>query len=238
MAKKSPKKDFSEKVFQTEKIGFDLTISPFPWTEKQQKFIDVALNKDTNYVLCEAPPGTGKTLLSVFIALKLLQERRISSAIYVRNPIESSSKGLGFLKGEFDEKMQPYIEPLLDHLNELLQPAQITRLLKENFIKGIPVGFLKGRTFNASLVIADEIEDLSLQEFLLVMGRLGKFSKMIMIGDNDQSNIRNSGFNKVYKAFDNEESRLKGIHCFKFGTEDILRNKVLTYIVETFRKIN
>jgi phosphate starvation-inducible PhoH-like protein len=238
MSKKEKKKDLSPRVFQTEKLGFDLTVNPFPWTEKQQKFIDVALDKETSYILCEAPPGVGKTLLSVYIALKLLQERRVSSAIYVRNPIESSSKGLGFLKGEFDEKMQPYIEPLLDHLNELLPPAQISRILKENFIKGVPVGFLKGRTFNASLIIADEIEDLSMQEFLLVMGRLGKFSKMIMIGDNAQSNIKNSGFNKVYKAFDNEESRSKGIYCFKFGSEDILRNKILTYIVETFQKLN
>lgn len=237
MSKKEKKKDASPRVFQTEKVAFDLNINPFPWTEKQQKFIDVALNKNTNYIFCDAPPGVGKTLLSVFIALKLLQEKRISSAIYVRNPVESASKGLGYLKGEMEDKMQPYIEPLMDHLNELLPPSQIKKLMDEEFIKGVPVGFLKGRTFNASLVIADEIEDLSPQEFLLVMGRLGKFSKMLLIGDLDQKNVKNSGLKKVMDAFDTDEAREKGIHCFRFGPEDILRNSILTYIVEVFKKM-
>ncbi len=133
--------------------------------------------------------------------------------------------------------MQPYGQPMMDHLNELLPTAQINKLIKEGFIQTVPVGFIKGRTFNASLIIVDEIEDLTVQECLLVMGRLGKFSRMIMTGDYDQSNIRNSGFKIVYNLFNDPEAMEKGIYCLRFDETDIKRNGILSFVVKRFRQI-
>ena len=95
---------------------------------------------------------------------------------------------MGFLSGDFEAKMDPYIQPMMDHLHELLPESQIKMLLTGGYIQSIPVGFLKGRTFNCSLIIADESEDFTVNDFRLVMGRLGKRSKMILIGDCDQIN--------------------------------------------------
>jgi phosphate starvation-inducible PhoH-like protein len=242
MSKKTTKssiriEDKSEFVFQGERLPISLNIREFPWTEKQQNFINIALSKNTNYIICQAPAGCGKTLMSVYIGLKLLQEGRIKTIYFVRNPVESSSYGLGFLSGDFASKMQPYCEPMIDHLNELLPPSQINKLLDGGFIQSIPIGFLKGRTFNSSLIIADEIEDLMTSDFRLAMSRLGKYSRMLLIGDIEQSNVKNNGFQKVFDIFNNQECENNGIYCLSFGAEDIMRNKMLGFVINRFKLI-
>lgn len=231
------KQDKSPHIHQHEKVDFELTLRPPEWTEKQRGFIDIATDKNTNYVFCQSPAGTGKTLLSTYCGLKMLQEKKIGSIIYCRNPIESSSKGLGFLSGGFEDKMLPYFSPMMDNLNELLPANQIKLLIERGFIQTIPIGFLKGRTFNNALIIVDEAEDLCISETLLCLNRLGKFSKMILIGDFDQANIKNSGFQKVFDAFNSTESVENGIFALSFTSEDIMRNKIIRYIVERFKYI-
>lgn len=231
------KQDKSPHVHQHEKVDFDLNIRPLEWTEKQKGFIDIVTDKETNYVFCQSPAGTGKTILSTYCGLKMLQEKKIGSIIYCRNPIESSSKGLGFLSGGFEDKMLPYFSPMMDNLNELLPANQIKLLIDRGFIQTIPVGFLKGRTFNNALIIIDEAEDLDLKEILLCLNRLGKFSKMLLIGDFDQANVKNSGFQKTFDAFNSAESMENGIFALTFTSEDIMRNKIIRYIVEKFKYI-
>lgn len=230
-----PKEDNSPFIYQGEKIKLELQLREFPWTEKQKQFIDIALNPTTNYLLCQAPAGCGKTLLAVYIGLKLLQEGKIKNILFVRNPVESSSYGLGFLAGDLNSKMDPYIQPMMDHLNELLPPAQIKSLLDSGVIQGVPIGFLKGRTFNCSLIIGDEAEDLQAVDFRLLMGRLGKRSKMLIIGDSDQSNVKHSGFQKICDLFNSEECIKNGIHYFSFTAVDIMRNKVLGFVIDRFK---
>lgn len=230
-----PKEDKSPFIYQGEKIKLELQLREFPWTEKQKEFIDIALKSDTNYLLCQAPAGCGKTLLAVYIGLKLLQDGKIKNILFVRNPVESSSYGLGFLAGDLDSKMDPYIQPMMDHLNELLPPAQIKILLDNGVIQGVPIGFLKGRTFNCSLIIGDEAEDLQVGDFRLLMGRLGKRSKMLIIGDVDQGNVKNSGFQKICDLFNSEECKSNGIFYYSFTTQDIMRNKVLGFVIDRFK---
>jgi phosphate starvation-inducible PhoH-like protein len=230
---KSPK-DKSEFVYQGERLPIELNIREFPWTEKQKDFIEIALHKNTNYMFCKAPAGVGKTLLSVYVGLKLLNEGKIKNIYFCRQPVESSSYGLGFLSGDLDAKMSPYSHPMMDHLNELLPPAQINKLLQSGFIQSIPVGFLKGRTFNNSLIIADEAEDFLAGDFRLVMGRLGKYSKMLLIGDENQVNVKNSAFLKVFDLFNSEECQDNGIYCLSFTSKDIMRNKILGYVIDRF----
>jgi phosphate starvation-inducible PhoH-like protein len=229
------KKDKSEFIFQNEKLKIELNIRDFNWTEKQKAFIGIALDNKTNYIFCQAPAGVGKTLLSVYIGLKLLQEGKVRNIYFVRNPVESSSHGLGFLGGDFHAKMDPYVQPMMDHLNELLPSSQVKALLEAGFIQSIPVGFLKGRTFNSSLIIADEAEDFTVNDFRLIMGRLGKRSKMLLIGDSEQVNIKNTGFMKTFDVFNSPECEEIGIYCLSFGTEDIMRNKILGYVIERFK---
>lgn len=242
MSKKTKSKevkleDKSEFVFQGERLPISLNIRDFPWTDKQKKFIETALSKDTNYIICKAPAGVGKTLMSIYVGLRLLNEGKIKNIYFCRQPVESSNFSLGFLSGDFDSKMEPYIMPMMDHLHELLPPSQINKLLEGGFIQSIPIGFLKGRTFHSSLIIADESEDFFDTDFRLVLGRIGKYSKLILIGDNKQSNIRTEVFSKIYDLFNDEESIKNGIFCMSFDSSDIMRNKILAFVLDKLSKI-
>jgi phosphate starvation-inducible protein PhoH and related proteins len=228
------KKDTSQSVHQGPKVDFDFNIRDFPFTEKQKAFIDIALEKNTNYIFCQAVAGVGKTLMSVYIGLKLLKEGRIKNIYFFRMPVESASYGLGFIKGDLDEKMEAYIMPMMDQLHELLSPSDIKKLIDGGFIQSLPIGFLKGRTFNSSLVIVDEAEDLTAMDFRLVMSRLGKFSKMLLIGDTEQCNVKHGVFMKVFDLFNSEECKEKGIFAMSFGVADIMRNKILGFVIERF----
>jgi len=234
---KQKRVDNSVRVAQNDKIRRELTIRPFKWTEKQQRFIDLALDKNIRAIICKGKAGTGKTLLALYCCLELMNRKIISDIIFYRNPIESASKSLGFLSGNYEEKIAPYGEPLQDHLKELTDKATADALFKEGRISIDSIGFAKGRTHNATGIILDEAEDLTVMELELIMGRMGRFSKVFIIGDDRQSNIKNSGFTKVIHAFNNDEALQKGIATFEFGVEDVMRDPLLKYILGVFEKL-
>jgi phosphate starvation-inducible PhoH-like protein len=239
MSKKNKRKeDKSPVIPQRDKIQGFLDIREFQWTENQKKFIELLNSKNTKIVFCKGPAGTAKSLLSVYAALNAINNKRIGEIFYVRNPVESSTHNLGFLKGDLHSKLDPYLQPLMDKLHELLPKSQVERLLKEERVKGLPVGFLRGLSINASYIICDEAQNLSIHDLLLITTRMGKFSKLILIGDIRQSDIKNSGFDKIYNLFDDKKSFDKGIITFKFGTNDIMRNDILAYIIERFEELD
>ena len=126
------KKDKSPKVHQNEKIKETLTInSRVTFTDKQKELTEILQNKHTKLVFLSGPAGSSKTFISVYSALNLLNEKKVSELIYVRSAVESADSKLGFLPGEMDEKMSPYIQPLVDKLDELLPKGQVDRLKKE-----------------------------------------------------------------------------------------------------------
>lgn len=234
---KRTKKDSSLHISQREKINFDLTINEFPWSERQKKFIQLAQHKDTKVIFCSGVAGTSKTLLGAYVGLRALTEKKVGELIYVRQPVESSKFTLGYLKGDMNDKMGPYLAPLEDKLKELIPKSQIDKLKDEERIIGLPVGHMRGRSFNVSHIIVDEAQNLSADDLLLIMTRLGKFSKMIICGDYMQSDIRNGAFQEINNLFMDAESEEKGIHTFQFGYEDIFRNEILSYIIQKFSSI-
>jgi phosphate starvation-inducible PhoH-like protein len=239
MSKKhKQKEDKSVPVPQRDKIEGFLTIRELQWTENQKKFIQLLQDKNTKMVFCKGPAGTAKSLLSVYAALNAINQKKIGEIFYVRNPVESSTHNLGFLKGDLHSKLDPYLQPLMDKLHELLPKGQVEMLLKQERVKGLPVGFLRGLSINASYIICDEAQNLSVHDLLLITTRMGKFSKLILIGDIRQSDIKNSGFEKIYNLFDDKKSSDKGIMTFKFGTDDIMRNDILAYIIERFEELD
>jgi len=230
-------RDNSVRVEQNTKIDKELNIRPFKWTEKQQRFIDLALQKNVSIVLCSAPPGVGKTLLSLYCCLELLNKKLISNIIFYRSPIESASRSLGYLGGTYLDKISPYGEPLQDHLREMLDRATIDRLFKEQRISVDSIGFAKGRTHNTTGIILDESEDLTLQEIELIMCRMGRFSKLFIIGDERQANIKNSGFHSAVELFSQQDSIDNGIVSFRFTAEDSMRNPILKFIIGKFERL-
>lgn len=205
-------------------------------TDKQKQFMELALDKNVKMMFVSGPAGTSKTFLSVLASLTLLNERRVSDILYIRTAVESSDSKLGFLPGESGEKMAPYLVPLLDKMSELLPKSNIDYLEKEGRINSIPVGFLRGLNWNAKAIIADEAQNMTHKEILTLITRLGEFSKIFVLGDIDQTDIGSkSGFKKMLETFDDEESKLNGIHSFSFNEDDIVRSQLVKFIIKKIK---
>ena len=230
-------KDTSPIIPQRNKIRNLLSIYQRNLNEKQKQFLELVMDKNTKVVFVSGPAGTSKTYMSVYCALTLLNQRRVSDLIYIRSAVESSDTKLGFLPGEADEKMAPYLAPLIDKLVELLPKSDIDTLKKENRISSIPVGFLRGLNWNAKVVIADEAQNMTFKELFTLITRTGEFSKMFILGDPDQSDINGkSGFIKMMSYFDDEESRANGIQVFRFTDDDIVRSGLVQFIIKKVKK--
>jgi phosphate starvation-inducible protein PhoH and related proteins len=236
--KKVETKDKSPLVPQRGKINYNLSIlERSDLTIKQKEFLDIALNKDTKIMFISGPAGTSKTFLSVYCSLVLMNQKRVSDLIYVRSAVECADSKIGFLPGEADDKMAPYIQPLLDKLEELLPKNEIVSLKKEERITGMPINFLRGLNWNAKAVILDEAQNCTPKELLTFITRRGKFSKVFILGDPKQSDINGkSGFTKMFLTFDDEESKNKGIYTFQFDKSDIVRDELIQFIIEKIEK--
>lgn len=246
--KKSPKtrdsKDKTIKIYQRERISFKLNIASPEWTAKQKELIEKIRNSDTKYVFIKGGSGTSKTFVSLAVGLELLNLGRIKEIILVRSIVESGAISLGSLPGDEKDKMSPFMAPFEEKLSELLPKEDIKKLHDDNRLISMPVNYLRGRQFNASYIILDEAQNLNDHEIQTALTRLGKYSKMIVCGDTEQIDYikgrkLESGFQNFYNWYDKKEAIDHGIHCFKFGVEDIMREEVIKYIVteyDSFRK--
>ncbi len=238
MSKNNKKSDTSPRVHQNTKIRDDVKIDQRELTPKQIELLELLKNKNTKCVFISGPAGTSKTFTSILAGLYLLNQKRVSEIVYVRSIVESSDSKLGFLPGEMDEKMSPYIQPLVDKLEELLHRGDVEKLKKEERIHGFPVNFLRGLSWNATVIVADEAQNMTKKELITLITRVGEFSKLYVCGDPDQSDINGkSGFSSVMNVFDDQESRDNGIHIFKFDEEDIVRSGLVKYILKKLKKL-
>jgi phosphate starvation-inducible PhoH-like protein len=233
------REDNSPYVFQRDKMKFELKIKALPWTEKQKQVIDLILNKKTKVLFLKGPAGTSKTILSMFGGLTLLNAKRVSDIILVRSAVESSDSKLGFLPGDVAEKFNVYLTPFHDKFSELLDKNQIDRLQADNRITICPINFARGLHFSAKFICADEVQNFSKKEIQTLMTRIGEFSKLLLCGDPEQSDLPNgkSGFNKVYEHFNNTESQESGIYCFELTEEDVVRSELCRFIIHKFKEL-
>ena len=233
------KKDTSPKVHQNEKIKESVRIDERQLTSKQIELLNLLQNKTTKLVFISGPAGTAKTYTSILAGLTLLNHKRVSEIVYVRSVVESSDSKLGFLPGEMDEKMSPYIQPLIDKLEELLPKHDIEKLKKEERIHGFPINFLRGLSWNAKCIVADEAQNMTKKELITLITRVGEFSKLFICGDPDQSDINGkSGFVPTMNIFDDEESRNNGIYVFKFDEDDIVRSGLVKFILKKLKNVS
>lgn len=230
-------KDTSPIIPQRNKIKNLLSVHQRELNERQKRFLEIATDKSTKLVFVSGPAGTSKTYMAVYAALQMLNQRRVSDLIYIRSAVESSDSKLGFLPGLAEEKMAPYIQPLMDKLSELLPKSDVDSLQKEQRIGAIPIGFLRGLNWNAKVIIADEAQNMTQKEIFTLITRVGEFSKVFILGDPDQSDINGkSGFLKMISYFEDEESRQNGIQVFRFTDDDIVRSGLVQFIIKKVKK--
>lgn len=231
-------KDRSPVVHQRNKIEHYLTILHRELTEKQQKFIELALDKKVKLLLVSGPAGSTKTYLSVLASLLLMNEKKVSDILYVRSIVESADVKMGTLPGEADDKLSPYKRPLIDKLDELLPKEDIQYLIKDNRLEGLPIGYLRGLNWNAKAIVADEMQNCTKKELITLMTRTGEFSKVFICGDPQQSDINGrSGFQSIFNLFNDDESKTHGIYTFEFTEDDILRSALVKFIVQKIKNL-
>lgn len=203
---------------------------PFYFNKLQKEFYYKCRNKDTNMVFVDGPAGSMKTYIAVFTALEQLRDNVFDKLIYIRSIAESAERSLGSLPGEIESKFSPYTMPLLEKVTEITNASTAQMLMHKGLIEAVPVNFVRGLTFNKSIVIVDEAQNLSKGELTTILTRFGRDTRYIICGDGHQSDIKASGFDDVLERFDNQESVDNNIHTFEFGETEIVRSKILRYI--------
>lgn len=220
-----------------EKIRTSLTktnikLKKISLTEKQLKLLKIIFDNDSKIVFISGPAGTSKTYVAIYGALQLYNMNNDRGITYVRTIAESGEKSLGALPGEMAEKINPYMMPMNEKLDELLIPGQASIVKDKEIIKGMPINYLRGASWRNEIVIADESQNFTFKELTTLMTRLGEGSKLLICGDPMQSDINGkSGFADMYSLFNDAESKEQGIHTFYFGPEDIKRSEILKYVI-------
>lgn len=214
----------------------DLLLGHIELSTKQKDFFEKIINPNTKLVFLNGVAGTSKTLISLYSALQLYNYDNNLKIRYIRSVVESADKSLGFLKGSLEQKFDPYLLPLYDKLDELLNENEKAILDSKRVIECMPVNFLRGSDWKNIIAIVDEAQNLSEKEIVTICTRLNNNSKIIFCGDNMQSDIRNSGYKKFCDLFDDEESRNNGIQVLSFGPEDVRRDPIVKYVLKKLEK--
>jgi len=209
----------------------------FHLNDHHKAFVDKAMDDASQILFCDGPAGSSKTYLAVYVALSMLRDKKIDEIVYIRSIVESATRKLGSLPGEVDEKFKPWSIPLIEKCDELVGKQITEMLFQSDYLKSIPVNFLRGATFTNNVVIVDEAQNLEHSELVTILTRFGKNCKLFIIGDSLQSDIQKSGFANIMKAFDTDVSRENGIQTFHFTEEDITRSKLLKFIVKVIASI-
>ena len=203
-------------------------------SENQQKLVD-AFEKD-DMVFAVGPAGTGKTYLSIALAVKALKEKHVKRIILSRPAVEAGEK-LGFLPGDMKEKIDPYLQPLYDALEDMIPAAKLQDMMEKHIIQIAPLAFMRGRTLSDAVVILDEAQNTTTAQIKMFLTRMGWNTKMIVTGDMTQIDLpknTRSGLGEAIKILGNVE----GISMVMMNDKDIVRHKLVTKIVKAFDKYN
>jgi len=216
-----------------------LRVKNFPWTPKQKEFFKLALDDSARVIFVNGPAGTAKTLLSVYCGIQLLNKKIISDIMYLRSAVESSDRSLGYLPGSAEDKLRFYNLPFLDKLEELLSLPRIDKLEREGRISMFPVNFARGMNWNAKCIIFDEVQNSSAKEITTVLTRMGKHSRCFILADPMQSDLRSKecAFEDMFKLFSDEESHDMGVRIFEFTEEDIMRSKLVKFLIKKLKAL-
>ena len=199
-------------------------------TAGQQDYLDTLLKKDL--VFCTGPAGTGKTYLAVAFAVSLLKQNRIRRLLLARPAVEAGEK-LGFLPGDLQAKVNPYLRPLFDALGDMMDYSQVKRFLLNDIIEVVPLAFMRGRTLNDAVVILDEAQNTTSNQMLMFLTRMGHDSKMIVTGDDSQVDLPEPSRSGLVDAL----YRLRGIPEIGFvrlTKQDIVRHRLVENVIRAY----
>jgi len=219
----------------------------YPKTENQIKYVDQLSNENNTIIIALGPAGTGKTLFACSEAIKQLKFGMIDKIIITR-PLVTVEEDLGFLPGNINKKMDPWTRPIFDIFLEVFSQREIDVMVLNNIIEISPLAYMRGRTFKNAFIIADEMQNSSPNQMMMLTTRIGVNSKMVITGDLKQTDKgNNSGLSdfvdrfELYKKYDinaqknDSETENKNIEVIYLGKSDIERNPIVKKIIDIYQ---
>lgn len=206
---------------------------PIQARSRNQKRL-VELFNDNDMIFAIGPAGSGKTYLSIALAVAALKSKQVRKIILSRPAVEAGEK-LGFLPGDMKDKIDPYLQPLYDALEDMIPAMKLQEMMEQKIIQIAPLAFMRGRTLNDAVVILDEAQNTTTQQIKMFLTRMGVNTKMIITGDISQIDLPNHTRSGLVESLEVLKD-VKGIGFARMSQEDIVRHKLVTRIVEAYNK--
>jgi len=203
-----------------------------PRTDGQARYVKAM--KENDLTICVGPAGTGKTYLAVGMAVSLLRQAQVKKIVLVRPAVEAGER-LGYLPGDMVAKINPYLRPLLDALNDLMEPEQVKRYMDNDIIEVAPLAFMRGRTLNQAVIILDEGQNTTIAQMKMFLTRMGANSKIIATGDVTQTDLpphTRSGLVDALQRLKNVE----GVALVYLDEHDIVRNPLVARVLKAYEE--
>jgi phosphate starvation-inducible PhoH-like protein len=203
-------------------------------TPNQQKLVETFAKNDLTFAM--GPAGTGKTYIAIALAVRALKNREIRKIILSRPAVEAGEK-LGFLPGDMKDKIDPYLQPLYDALEDMIPAMKLREYMDSKVIQIAPLAFMRGRTLNDAIIVLDEAQNTTTHQIKMFMTRLGMNAKMIITGDVTQIDLprsTQSGLIQALRILDG----VAGVGRVEFGKKDIVRHQLVQRIVEAYERFD
>lgn len=201
-------------------------------TPNQQLLVKTFQNNDLTFAL--GPAGTGKTYIAIALAVRALKNKEVRKIILSRPAVEAGEK-LGFLPGDMKDKIDPYLQPLYDALEDMIPAMKLKEYMESNVIQIAPLAFMRGRTLSDAIIVLDEAQNTTTHQIKMFLTRLGMGSKMIITGDVTQIDLPRSSVSGLVQALQVLKG-VKGIGRVEFSKKDIVRHHLVQRIVEAYEK--
>jgi phosphate starvation-inducible protein PhoH and related proteins len=203
-----------------------------PRSRGQAEYLAAIQNHDL--VFCIGPAGTGKTYLAVAMAVGALKRETIRKIVLVRPAVEAG-ESLGFLPGDMQAKINPYLRPLLDALHEMMDHEQIKRYMEQDLIEVIPLAYMRGRTLNEAFIILDEAQNTTIGQMKMFLTRMGMGSKIVAVGDTTQVDLPSHAHSGLIDAI-HRLREVRGVSAVKLTGADIVRHRLVQEIVRAYEE--
>ncbi len=199
-------------------------------TVNQKRLVEDGLSNDL--LIAVGPAGTGKTYTAIAMAVKALKEREVKRIILTRPAVEAGEK-LGFLPGDYKEKLDPYLQPLYDALRDMIQPRKLIQFMEDGTIQIAPLAYMRGRTLDHAFVILDEAQNATPSQFKMFLTRMGPSARFIVTGDDSQVDLPRKSDSGLVQAIDILKG-IEGISIIRFDERDIIRHRLVKSIVRAY----
>jgi len=208
-------------------------VSLIPKTVNQEQYIAQLLDDQKRIVFAVGPAGTGKTMLAMLAAIKAYKEGQIEKIILTRPAVGTDDERHGFLPGDINAKMEPWTRPLFDVLHEYYSPQDTAQMLDEQIIEISPLAFMRGRSFKSSYIVADEIQNTTINQMKMLLTRLGENCKLVATGDIDQTDItHNNGLKHITNILNQRSTSM--ISMTAFTDKDVQRSEVVKEVLALY----